>query len=217
MNINSLIPSAKSTPTAKNPEELKKETRQRTAQEWLPIADVDNSLTIRKDGYLTATIRVFPINIELLSENEQRRKVAVLSEQLNGEKQPLQIFIASRPVDLDKFLNWQEEKIRGESFAKKKTALKLFNRSAATYARSGDAREQHFYIIIREKNSTRKSKEDLLYRAGELVNKLRLAELDAKICSDDEVIDLYALFSAPSQAAFERTEKNWDLPSVVKI
>jgi hypothetical protein len=197
------------------PEEQVQQNREKTAQQWIPIADIEDNIVYRKDNYIMAMLRVQPENIDLLSDNEKRRKVDSLAEGFNSEKEPLQIFCVGRPVDLNSYLESLQEKAKMEQDFTKKMVLKGYIQQASKMASSGETVERRFYIIVSKKVQDSKSEDELINRINELHIKLSQAELTCEICKEDELMDVFSLFASPVQAAFERTELEFDLPPVL--
>lgn len=198
-------------------EQAIQQNREKTAQQWIPVADIDGSIVYRKDNTLVAMLRVQPENIDLFSDNEKRRKVEALAEQLNGETEGLQIFCIGRPVDLNNYLEWLQEKAKMEQDFTRKMVLKGYIQQASNMAASGETTERRFYIIITKKVVNNKSEEELMSRINELQIKLSTAELVSSVCRDDELMDVYSLFANPVQASFERTEIQMTLPSLLEV
>jgi|LSQX01.3.fsa_nt_gb hypothetical protein len=208
MNIN------KKSSSGKTPEELKQIQSIRTAQQWIPIIDIDNAVVYRRDNTILGAIRVQPLNIDLLSDSESRRIVDALSEGLNGENENFQIFCIGRPVDLNNYLEWLQVKLKNENDFMRKRVLKNYIHEAAIIASSGDTIERRFYVIV-TKPAGHKSESDLLNRLSDFAAKLSSAELVCTICKDDELMDLFALFANPVQASFDRTILEMQLPPVL--
>lgn len=198
-----------------SPEEVTQQRREKTAQQWIPIADIEGNIVYRKDNYIMAMLRVQPENIDLLSDNEKRRKVDSLAEGFNGEKEAFQIFCVGRPVDLNNYLEALQEKAKMEQDFTRKMVLKGYIQQASQMASSGETVERRFYIIISKKVEDSKSEDELINRINELQIKLNQAELTCDICNEDEIMDVFCLFASPVQAAFERTEVEFDLPPVL--
>lgn len=196
-------------------EEISQQINQKTAQQWIPISDIEGNIVYRKDNLITAMIRVQPENIALLSDNERRRKVEALAEGFNGEKEPMQIFCVGRPVDLNSYLEVLQEKAKMEQEFTRKMVLKGYIQQAAKMASSGETVERRFYIIISKKIIDSKSESELINRVNELQVKLMQAELTCDICYEDELMDVFSLFASPVQAAFERTYLELDLPPLL--
>lgn len=195
-------------------EEIEQQRKEKTAQQWIPIADIDNCITYRKDNIMIGMIRVQPENLELLSDKEKRRKVESLAEELNGITEGLQIFCIGRPVDLNNYLEWLQDKAKIEQDFTRKMVLKGYIKQASQMASSGETTERRFYIII-TKTVGNKGEEELINKLNELQGKFSQAELTTEICKEDEILDVYSLFANPVQASFERAEIEFDLPSVL--
>lgn len=197
-----------------SPEEQKQLTNKRTAQQWMPIIDIDNGTSYRKDGRILGVLRVRPLNIDLLSDNERRRIVDALAEGLNGENEEIQIFCIGRPVDLTNYLDWLQNKVSTETDFLKKRLLKNFISMAALTASSGETIERRFYVII-SKPAGSKNEADLLVRLNDLKTKFSAASLECNICQDDELLDLYVLFVNPVQASLDRSIVELQVPPVL--
>jgi len=199
----------------KTPQDELVNNRKLTAQKWMPIADIENGNVYKKDNTILGMLRVQPINIDLLSDNEHRRLIDVLTEALNGVSEGLQIFCIGRPVDLNNYLDWLQEKARNETDFTRKMLLKELIKQSSYIASSGEMTERRFYIIASAKYTGTKSINDLSIMLKELQSKLAKANLVSSICNDDEILDVYALFSNPIQAAYERYEISHDLPPIL--
>lgn len=197
-------------------EELKQQNREKTAQQWMPIADIDNNIVYRKDDLLVGMIRVQPVNIDLLSDAEKKRKIESLTEEWNGEKEGFQIFSIGRPVDLNSYLEWLQQIAREEQDFTRKKILRGYIQQASRMASNGEATERRFYIIITKK-AGKKAEDELKSRLNEMRIKLSSAELTADICTDDEIVELYSLFAYPAQASFEQNYKTMYIPTQLDI
>ncbi|MBU3173284.1 TraC family protein [Clostridium estertheticum] len=197
------------------PEEAVQQRREKSAQQWMPITDIEGNIFYLKDNVIAAMLRVQPENIDLLSDREQKRRVESLAEQLNGETEPLQIFCVGRPVDLNAYLETLQEKAKMEQDFTRKMVLKGYIQYTSKMASSGETTERRFYVIITKNVVDSKSESDLINRLNELKSKFEQAELNCDKCNEDELMDVFSLFSSPVQAAFENTEYEFDLPPVI--
>lgn len=198
-----------------NEEELLQQKREKTAQHWMPMADIEGPIVYHKDNHISGMLRVQPENIDLLSDKEKRRKIDALAEGFNGENEPFQIFCVGRPVDLNNYLEMLQEKAKMEQDFTRKMVLKGYIQHTSKLASSGEAIERRFYIIFTKKIKDSKTQSELINRLNEFQIKLSSAELSSSICYEDELMDVFSLFANPVQAAFERTELEYDLPSII--
>lgn len=200
----------------KSGEELKQQQRIKTAQQWLPITDINGCIAYRRDGYIVGLLRVQPLNLELLSDFEKKRKIDALAEELNGETEELQIFCIGRPVDLNSYIDWLQDKAKMEQDFTRKRILKNFIQYASGVATSGEIIERRFYIIITKKAGNR-AEQELMSRLQDLKTKLFSAELVAEVCNDDEIMDVFSLFANPSYASVEKATTDIYLSSQLDI
>lgn len=197
-------------------EDTLKERKEQTAQQWMPIVDLSGPIVVRKDKILLGLIRIQPENLSLLSDHEKRRKVEALAEQLRGELREFQIFCIGRPVDLNQYLDWLQDKAKKEQDYTRKTIMRAYVREASQVAASGEITERRFYIIITQAPGV-KAEVELKQRLDDWIVRLSDADLKAEICGEDELVDVFSLFAHPVQASFERAEMLLDLPPVLNF
>lgn len=175
------------------------EQKRKAVQEWIPVKDVFEDLILLKDGRYVCVLKVMPLNIELKSENEKKRIIQAVHEALNGLNDTMQILSIGRPVDLDQYLNYLQEKSREETMSVKKRLLNEYLKYVASIVTSGEAIERRFFVML-----SGKEKEELKAKTHELSNNLEKSGLKVELAQDQDIIDLLFSFSHPSQAAFER-------------
>lgn len=196
-------------------EEKVQQKRERTAQQWIPVADIDGPTIVRKDDVLVKMIRIFPENLDLYSDREKRRKIEALAEGLNGETEHFKFFCIGRPVDLNIYLSWLQDKAKQESDFVRKNLLKGYIQQASKMASSGETMERRFYIVLTKPNGN-KALMELNSRVEEFKEKFSDAELEAVICDEDEMMDVLDLFANPNQAGVEKTTITSDITTFLE-
>lgn len=186
---------------------------QKAAQDWMPVYDINGGFAYRRDKHIVAAIKVQPVNIHLLSKQEQKNKIKSLLEVLNGVEHPLQLFSIARPVDLDGYIA-ELENYKSNANLKKAKILDHYIQTAAAKAASGTALERSFYVIINDKQE--KNAQVYLYeKAKAIAQNLTSAGLEAGVCDDQELRNLYFVFTHPAQASIERAPTNiYGLPMI---
>lgn len=177
-----------------------------SVQAWLPFYDVNMGYLWRRDNHLVAAVALEPINLGLLSEKEQRRKVHLLFEVLNSLEENWSWTVLQRPVDLDEYIAKQEDLRNQETHYMRRRILDSSIRNASKVAGGGEAIELMFYFFL-VGNLTKKQAmdmQDLNSRIHELSENLTNAELKSHVCDDQELRELEFVFLNPLQAAFER-------------
>jgi energy-converting hydrogenase A subunit M len=196
-------------------EQQEQQSRQKTAQQWMPVADIKSNIVLKKNGQLIMMLRIQPLNLDLLSDRECNKKVEALVEGFNGQNEAMQFFCIGRPVDLNSYLEMLQDKVRQEHDFTRKMLLKGYIQHASKVAASGDITERRFYLII-SKPIGKKSEEELHSRIEQLRMALLNAELESDVCREDELIDVLSLFANPIQAAIEQAEVQYQIPSLLE-
>lgn len=178
----------------------------RSTQEWVNVKDIYQGFILRKDGGFAGAIRVSPVNIHLLTKNEQKAKIRLLYEVLNGLETPFQIFSVSRPVDLDAFIAKMRAMRERTPDATKSRLLGEYIRHAAATASGGNTVERQFYLLLSAaggKNAALEQQQ-LAQKLYEASARLSGAGLTANVCADQELRELLFICFAPAQSAYER-------------
>jgi len=174
-----------------------------TVQQWLPVQDILGGFLVRADGYLAAVIRVEPAAFSLLSQTERARRITALHEAIQGLPGGVQVVSVPRPIDLDAYITDLEAR-QLEADGSRKAVLRGYVHYVRSLAANAEAMERRFYLLIAGEGRNRGEREELQQRTGELVQALARAELQVKLCNEQEVLDLLFCFFHPAQAAFER-------------
>jgi len=185
-----------------------------TAEQWLPIETIDGDTIRRRDGTLVAAIAVQPINLLLLSEREQHRRIAALHEVLQGVRGSFQVLILPGPLDLDGYLHALEAEARAMADTRRRRILQQYTAYIRDVVQAGAAIERRFYVLISEPGDRPNAASILRERARDLAASLKAAGLEAYVLTDNELIDLCYVWAHPLQAAFERAELPSLLPTV---
>lgn len=176
---------------------------QDTVQKWLPIVDVTGGILARTDGGLVAVVRVEAAPFTLLSDRERERRIAALHEAIQMLPGAAQICAVPRPIDLDAYITSLED-MQAETEGVRRTILSGYVNYVRGLVTSAGANERRFYVLIPGEGKQKGAREELAQKAVELVAALKRADLQAHLCSDQELLDLLFIFFHPAQAAFER-------------
>jgi hypothetical protein len=190
-----------------------------SVQSWLPFYDVNAGFLWRRDSHIVAAVSIEPINLGLLSEKEQKRRIHLLFEILNSMEENWSWTILQRPVDLDEYIAKKEEQRNQETHYIRRRILDSGVRNAAIVASSGEAIELMFYFLLTGNLSKKQAldMQDLNNRINELSENLTQNELQSHVCDNQEIRELEFIFLNPLQAAFERapTSDGYTLPPLI--
>ena len=86
---------------------LKKEEEQ-SLNEFLNVKNIKENFLYTLDGQVIQFIKVEPINIELLTDDELESKMNFSSIEFSEEQQPYKILVIPRAVDISEHIEEQE-------------------------------------------------------------------------------------------------------------
>lgn len=192
-------------------------SQKKSTQDWIPVQDIKNNLVYMKTGSIVAAVHITPVNLNLLSFEEKKRRINRLEVVFNGIDYPFQFFSIGRPVDLDEYIAGLEWKRKQTEDEVKKTLISLYAKQAAVKAMSGEALERHFYMLIDAKLGKKPQMDEqlLLEKAKQLSSNLTGAELISHVCNDQDLRTMNFIFSNPAHAAFERAPEESYIPTVI--
>ncbi|MEC3018350.1 hypothetical protein P9Z80_13750 [Bacillus cereus] len=188
-----------------SPEQIAVQKNKAVAQKWIPVLDINDDLLYLKDGSIVGFIKVQPLNMDLLSKKEQRRKIKSLTEVYNGITCGQQTLTIARPVDLDGYIYRLQEKRDKEEVPIKRKIIDQDIKRAIMMSSGGEAVERQFYIIISSKNNKDDMDEEQLLRTlNEIAQELKGASLSGRVCDNQMIRDLQFLFGNSAQSSVER-------------
>jgi hypothetical protein len=169
-------------------------------QSWMPLVDIQDKYAIRRDGKLVGFLKVYPIDLSLMSEKEKRRIIQAFKEAINSEKDQFEIFTIPRPVDLETYLSELNGIVASTGNPMRRLILRDSIEFAVKMVSSGSCVERQYFIIATQDKGKR-AEEDLLNRLNELSIKLRAANLRADICNDMDIMNVCALYATPQTSS----------------
>ena len=192
---------------------FQKKNNNQTLNEFLNIKDIKGNCLYTLDGQVIVFIKVNPINIELLSDEELERKMDSNSIEFSNEQYPYKILVIPRAVDISDHIREQEE-IKNN--IQDDICIKIINnRIVATteLVENKNIIENEFYIMIYDKNIDNVEIE-LNKRANNWINRLKNCDLTSYILEEREIILLIKSFTITE---FARTEGTDYSDNIVKI
>ena len=174
--------------------------------EFLNIKDIpqDKNYISTLDGNIILFIRVNPINIDLLSEEELISKMDLMSIEFANEQLPYKILVIPRTVDISEHIHEQEIlKNNCEDEISKKIVENRI-KFTSNLVVNKDIIENEFYILIWTKN-TEDAEIDINKKANNWVSRLRNCEIKSEILKEKDIILLVKSFTIPEFARKEGT------------
>ena len=185
----------------------------KSLNEFLNIKDIKDNYLYTLDGEVILFIKVFPINIELLSDDELEVKMDANSIEFSNEQYPYKIMVIPRAVDISEHIREQEEL---KKTLDDEVCIKIINnRIIATteIVENKNIIENEFYIMIYD-NFKDNIENELNKRANNWIKRLKNCELKSEILEEREIVLLIKSFTIPE---FARTEGTDYADNIVKI
>lgn len=173
--------------------------------EFLNVKNIKESILYTLDGQVIQFIKVEPINIELLTDEELELKMNFSSIEFSEEQQPYKILVIPRAVDISEHIEEQEElkrKIDDD------VGIEIINNriiSTTEIVENKNIIENEFYIMIYDSNKDNIENE-LMKRANNWINRLKNCGYRSNLLYEREIILLIKSFTIPEFARSEGTD-----------
>ena len=173
--------------------------------EFLNVKNIKENFLYTLDGHVIQFIKIEPINIELLTDDELESKMNFSSIEFSEEQQPYKILVIPRAVDISEHIEEQEElkrKIDDD------VGIEIINNriiSTTEIVENKNIIENEFYIMIYDSNKDNIENE-LMKRANNWINRLKNCGYRSDLLYEREIILLIKSFTIPEFARAEGTD-----------
>ena len=173
--------------------------------EFLNVKNIKENFLYTLDGHVIQFIKVEPINIELLTDDELESKMNFSSIEFSEEQQPYKILVIPRAVDISEHIEEQEElkrKIDDD------VGIEIINNriiSTTEIVENKNIIENEFYIMIYDSYNDNIENE-LMKRANNWINRLKNCGYRSDLLYEREIILLIKSFTIPEFARTEGTD-----------
>lgn len=186
----------------------KKTTRKQSAQEFLNVEAIENSILWSKDKILFAYIRVRGIDNSLLGETENEAITERLTIELSKETDNFQILSVPRTVDTQGMIQ-ELQQLRQET--RNDARLKLITGEiSALEELAADGAKEPMILIKIWKTASPNADKALLERAALLVKRLNDNQIYATVMEDKEILHLCTIFA--ELGIWQEFEMESDIP-----
>lgn len=201
-----------------------------TTQEHLDILDIQDGLTLLKNGGGCAVLQTTAVNFDLLSESEQDAMITAYAELLNSLSFPIQVIIRSKRMDISSYVESLEAAENRQLNPHLKERIRSYRNYVAQLISRNNVLDKRFYIVIPfleitlapksnlfsdllgGKQRTRIDKKALLERAKinlepkieHLIKQLSRIGIKAKRLDTQELVELYYDIYNPQVSHEER-------------
>ena len=186
-----------------------------TINEFLNIKDIKKNYLYTLDEQVILFIKVNPINIELLSDEELEQKMDMDAIEFSTEQYPYKILVIPRAVDISEHIREQEEL---KNNIQDDICIKIINNriiATSELVENKNIIENEFYIMLFDK--AKENIENELYkRANNWMSRLKNTGLSSKVLEEREIILLIKSFTIPEFARTEGTDYGDNIVQIKK-
>lgn len=186
----------------------KVDPKKQTANDFVNIKDIKGSLLYTMDNHIFSYIRLQPISVDLLSDNEKRILINTLTAELSSETKPFQFFAISQVVDMSKLKNSLYDVLNDTSDNIRRRLINEEINQIASFSLSGEIIERQFFMIIWEK-CIDDNELMLKRRASELAYKFQSCGVSAYVLNQNQIYHLVKLFAHPQSGHLDITDNDF--------
>lgn len=172
-----------------------------TANKFTNVKDIKNNILYTKDDYIMGYLRIYPYNIDLLSEEDKKSKTNQLTAQFKGNDLNFTIFSLPREVDIDNYKSFLERKYQEEVvYQNKKLILSLMIRRAIELSTLSENYEHQIFLKVWKKNESGARKELLIENEirsflNDLKQYYASVKIQCEILEENKILELCNLFA----------------------
>lgn len=122
--------------------------KNRSTQDFVPIKEIKNGVVILKDGSLRAVVMVSSLNFGLKSNDEKIAIITAFQNFLNSIDFNIQIFIQSRRLDINPYLETLRVRMAEQTNELLKIQIKEYIEFIKFYTEHEDVMTKTFFVIV---------------------------------------------------------------------
>lgn len=186
-----------------------------TANELTNVRDINKGVLYTKNGYAISMLRIFPVNIDLLSESEKEGMTNSLTAEFKGEKNCFSILGLPRTLDMEMYINFLTDAYEQEIMnPNRKKLLNIMLRDATKKVMSGANFEHQFFLLLWERiekgEREGQAEQRLLERIEGFMHRYEAVNTITKRLEDTEILKVCNQFGNSDTALFESYEENME-------
>lgn len=178
-----------------------------TVNEFVNVSDIRDIFLYTTDGYLFCYLRIFPFNLDLLSNQERKALATRIASEFDGDRKDFAYESFPRELDLDGYKNHLKQKRAEclEQLGRKNIIDAILYQAAELSGNHENFEHQHFYKIWTAAANGNKAAAEAELR--ERLHNLKAVYTDAQIgCAvmeEREIIKLCNLYSNRRSANYD--------------
>lgn len=120
----------------------------KASQDFIPISEIRDGVVILKDGSLKMVLMASSINFALKSEDEQKGIILQYQNFLNSIDFSVQIFLQSRKLDIDPYINSLETRMKEQANNLIKTQTREYIDFIRNFTENVNVMTKSFFLVV---------------------------------------------------------------------
>lgn len=183
---------------------FKKSNKKASSRSQIAIKGVEDGILILPGNRYRMVLQASSINFELKSQDEQDAIIDTYRDFLNSLACPLQIVVRVRELDMDKYIEEFDLKMKDEKEKVYRQQIKNYTKFVRGLITKNKILARHFYIIVpfdaRERQDFALVKEQLLLSSDIVTKGLARLGVHTRQLESLEALDLFYTFYSPQTA-----------------
>jgi len=219
-------------------EKLTKKSKVPSTQAFVPIKEIKEGVVVMRDGSLRVVLMLSSINFALKSEEEKNSIIGSYQSFLNSLGYPIQIYVKSRKLHLDGYLNSLDKQLAGQTNELLRLQTSQYKDFIGELLEYASIMEKRFFVIVpfypsgigTEKESLIKGlfstktsvdttfetqKTELMTRVDQVITGLTGIGVRVVALNTEELIELYYTVYNPDTSGEEKISNIGDMEASI--
>lgn len=175
-----------------------------TANELTDVSDIRRNFLYTKSGYIFGYLRIFPIDIDLLSKSEIVSYSKTLTGSFKSIDHPFTFLCIPRTVDINDYINFLSSKYDDEiESATKKKIISTMIHEGQNKIMGDNFEHQYFIRVWLKYNESENCENKILNMLNTMSNRYELIHVRTQILDETDILQLCNLYANSSTASLE--------------
>lgn len=185
---------------------MSKKNKKQSANDFVNVRDIKHIYLYTKNGYTMCYLKVYPYNIDLLSDEEREAKTNMLASSFDSDRKDFAYFSLPREIDLERYKQHIKSTYDGclGDFGRKHILGELIQQATDLESNGENYEHQQFIKLWKLNGSDQRETERILRtRLTEFKDRYAMAGIKTEILNSDEILKMCNLFGNATQAPYD--------------
>jgi hypothetical protein len=167
-----------------------------TVQKFINVKDIRKNFLYTRDNKIFTYIRIYPIDVHLLSKREQESKTNILTKEISVIQKPFKFLAVSKPTDISSLIGEYQEILITSIDQKQKEILRKEMLAVSDFATTGEAMERLFYVVLWDEYEE-EIESEIIKVANDFISAYNTIGVKSEILKEREIYGLCNLVNNP--------------------